>query len=767
MVEGTLAQIKEQGSGMTTPTDQSSLLEWALFYAGLGWPVFPCCGKAKFPLNDDGLYGATTSPAQIQAWWKLWPNANIGCPCGPESFQNEQGRQGKGSGHDAIDIEPDGIETARAKGDQTKWALYGVKTPSGGFHMYTKCRSDIRNAVKPLLGIDVRTAGGYTLLPPSFVVEEEKGYEGWYEWLRVPWDDDGIGKPLPDMPEWLIAAANKKQAGKNAALSSLDLAEGSRNKELFRYGCRLRSEGFEHVEIEAALRSINNQRCKPPLSQKEIEQIASSAARYKPGAAAKVAIEIQEQTPSVEIDQETGEIREFPLTDAGNAERLIRYYGKDLRHVPAWGRWIFWNGWKWVSDETGNSKVYQFALLTVRRIQQEAADCQDSDRRAALGKWGFSCESKARIENMVGLAARLQGVAVRTDELDAHPWLLNVRNGIYDLRNEGLLPHTRELLLTRGIDVHYDPDAKCESWAKFLLDVLAKDAELLRYVWKAAGYSLTGDCSEQVFFFLHGNTGNNGKSTFIETLLALFGDYARQTPTETLMAKLGDSGVSNDIARLKDARLVAAPETEDGKRMNEGLIKRLTGGDTITARFMHQEFFEFRPQFKVWMTGNHRPEVRGTDDAIWRRVALIPFQVTIPKEERNHNLKEELLDELPGILNWAINGYKAWKKERLGRPDVIAIAVEEYRTSQDKLGAFLDEATEKDDNFTVKAGILYKYYQSWCKNNGEYAMSLMRFGNTMKERGEGSKEIHGSKYYRGRRMIEEQTEDRTYRGSTD
>lgn len=748
------------------PSDQDSLLTWALWYATeLGWPVFPCAPKDKFPVTEGGLYDATTDEAQIRKWWTKWPAANIGCPCGPiDGFTNSEGRQGVGAGHDAIDIESDGIETARSHNDQTEWAKIVVRTPSGGFHAFVACRNDVKNAVKPLTGIDVRTSGGYTLLPPSFVFDKDKGYEGWYSWRIEPSDLP----TLPEMPAWIVLAAHKKQSGRSstARLDSLELAEGSRNKELFRYGCRLRSEGFEHVEIEAALRSINSQRCKPPLNDSEVSQIATSAARYKPGVAAKVAIEIQQQTPSVEIDTETGEIMEFPLTDAGNAERLVHWYGKDLRYCSLWGRWLIWNGWKWEQDENGGARVYQLALQTVRRMQREAVECQDSDRRKALGEWGFKCESRSRIENMVSMAAKIDGVPVTPSELDTHRLLVNLRNGVYDLNTSRLLPHSRTYLITRGMEIDYDPQAVCPKWADFLVAVLDQNSDLLKYIWKAVGYSLSGDTSEQCFFFLHGNTGNNGKSTFMETLLDLFGDYAQQTPTETLMAKMGDAGISNDIARLKDARIVAAPETEDGKRLNEGLIKRLTGQDRIAARFLHQEFFEFKPEFKVWMTGNHRPDIRGTDDAIWRRVALIPFQVTIPKEQRNPRLKEELHEELPGILVWAIRGYEAWTKERLGRPTAVAEAVGEYRVSQDKIGAFLLEETEQNENFTVKAGDLYKAYQIWCKNSGEYPMNLTRFGKAMAERGEASFEISSRKYYRGRRLPEP-GESQVYRGGND
>jgi putative DNA primase/helicase len=747
------------------PSDQSSLLTWALFYASMGWPVFPCLSTGKEPLVPGGLYDASTDPDQIQQWWERWPSANIGCPCGPSAgFKNDEGRQGYGSDHDAIDIEPSGIPVAQAKGDQLSYGTVVVKTPSGGFHCLVSCRSDVKNAVRPVEGIDVRTAKGYTLLPPSFVVEESKGYEGWYEWRKSPWDENGNIKPLPEMPGWLIEAANKKSNGKSASLTSLNLTQGSRNSELFRYACRLRSECMEHVEIEAALRSVNQYRCSPPLSDKDIATIASQAAKYKPGQATKAVTDSAKQEPSVSVDEETGEILSFPLTDAGNAERMAHMFGKDLKYCAQWGKWLVWNGWKWEISNDGCAHVYQIALQTVRAIQEEAVQATDPDRRKALGTWGFKCEDKRKLDSMVLLCAKIKGIPVSTNQLDAHTHILNLRNGVYNLTKQKLFPHDRKLLLTRGIDVEYDKESKCPTWQSFLMVVLGESPDLLRYVWKAVGYSLDGSCSEQCFFFVHGNTGNNGKSTFIETILSLFGDYAKQTSTDTLMAKFGDPGISNDIARLKDARIVAAPETEDGRRLNEGLIKRLTGGDTITARFMHQEFFEFKPQFKVWVSGNHRPEIRGTDDAIWRRVKLIPFQVTVPAEDRDPYLKDKLTKELPGILAWAISGHQAWRQERLGAPDEIQCALGDYRESQDRIGTFLAECTTASLTERVKSSSLYSAYQNWCKRSGEFALSARKFGEAMRERGQGSKDSGGFAWYSGIELSTAETQSTVYRG---
>ena len=731
----------------TLPSDQAALVEWAVFYSKNGWPVFPVVCKGKAPLTERGLYDASTDEKQIRAWWKRWPGANIGCPCGDPEFTNGEGTKGRGSGHDAVDIEPAGLKTVAERGDHSEWATFRVKTPSGGYHALVATRTDVKNAVKPVEGIDIRTAGGYTLLPPSYVIEEEKGYDGWYVWQNFP-----NGTKLPDMPKWLIDAC--KAVKKTAKVDSLSFAKGARNDSLFRYGCKLKAEGLDDIEIAGALSMVNKERCVPPLDIKELSTVVGSVSKYAPGKSIQ---------PRREIAAPALLEGEFPLSDAGNAERLIAWFGEDLRFVPAWGRWLHWNGWKWATDEVSNAVPYQLALRTVRRIQEQACEIEDTDKRKALAKWGFGCETKGKLEAMVTLASKNERVVVSTADLDAHHGLLNLRNGVYDLEHGELLEHNKNLLLTNGIDIEYDEEAKCPTWDKFLLRVMDERTELTNYLAKAIGYSLSGDVSEQTFFFLHGPTGNNGKSTFIETIMHLMGDYAKETPTETLMAKYGDPGISNDLARLKDARFVAAPETEDGKRLNEGLIKRLTGGDTITARFMRAEFFDFRPQFKIWITGNHRPTIKGTDDAIWRRVALVPFDVTIPESERDPELKAKLTSELPGILAWAIRGYRAWRTERLGKPAVLMMAVEDYRESEDMLGHFLLECTEKDSGMKVQASVLYGAYQAWSKRSGTRAANLTVFGEAMRSRGEGSVDHRGRKFYEGRRIIEDSWED-VYRG---
>ena len=277
----------------------------------------------------------------------------------------------------------------------------------------------------------------------------------------------------------------------------------------------------------------------------------------------------------------------------------------------------------------------------------------------------------------------------------------------------------------------------------FLQRVFDGDNELIDYIQRAVGYTLTGSIREQVFFVLHG-TGSNGKSTFIETLRVLLGDYAKHTPFDTFLIKR-DGGIPNDVARLCGARLVTACEADAGKRLSESLVKSLTGGDTITARFMRQEFFEFSPQFKIWMATNHRPGIWGVDHAIWRRIKLIPFNVTIPDEQQDKNLPRKLRSELPGILAWAVRGCLRWRESGIGEATAVAAATQQYRRDEDVLSDFLEEQCVLAARVQVKVADLYRAYTRWAEDNGGPGLSKKRFGVYLKERPEGLSSARGSR----------------------
>jgi putative DNA primase/helicase len=443
----------------------------------------------------------------------------------------------------------------------------------------------------------------------------------------------------------------------------------------------------------------------------------------------------------------------YNLTDLGNARRLVHRHGRNLRYCWLWRKWLVWDGKRWVKDDTG--EVYRLAKETVSSIYQEAAAAPNDEARKELGKHATRSEAGARIKEMVDLAR--SDVPVMPDELDASPDLLNTESGTIDLRTGELREHRRENLITKIAPTTYRPGAAAPTWEAFLERVLPGE-DLRAFVQRAVGYSATGDTSEQCMFINHGG-GANGKSTFQEAIAAALGDYAMRAPTEMLLAKRSD-GVPNDVARLKGARFVSASETEEGRRLAESRIKDLTGQDTITARFMKAEWFDFAPTHKLWLSTNHKPEIRGTDAAIWRRIRLVPWAVTIPPAEQDKKLPIALRHELAGILAWVVRGCLQWRREGLQAPDEVRKATGEYRAEMDVLAGFLVECCELDTGHWEYAKDLYECYKRWCDENGERPEPQRKFGGRLGERGfqrdrGGSR---GAGIWRGVRLTEGEKE---------
>lgn len=416
-------------------------------------------------------------------------------------------------------------------------------------------------------------------------------------------------------------------------------------------------------------------------------------------------------------------------TDLGNARRLIEMHGAEVRYVPAWASWHVWDGARWRRD--GKGEVVERAKSVTRALWAEVATERDPHRRKQLGRWAAQSENVGRIDAMVKLARTAPGIAVEPDELDAQPWLFNVSNGTIDLRTGELRAHCPEDLVTKLAPVAFDAGAVCPTWTAFLERVIP-DAEVRAFLQEAAGYALTGVTTEQVLFFLFG-LGANGKSTLTDTLQALFGDYGRQAEPGLLLAR--QDVHPTGVADLQGARLVVATEVEEGRRLGEATVKQLTGGDRIKARYMRADFFEFTPTHKLFLHGNHRPIVRGTDHAIWRRLRLIPFTVTILRDEQDKSLVGRLRRELPGILTWAIEGCLRWQQTGLSEPAAVLAATSAYRTDMDVVGGFLAESCVVADNAWVSAASLYRAYSTWCDDNGERAVSQRALGLVLTERG--------------------------------
>ena len=478
---------------------------------------------------------------------------------------------------------------------------------------------------------------------------------------------------------------------------------------------------MDAAEILAALEVTNERRCMPPLEADELGKIAESVSQYEPAG----------DVISVSFGKHGGggsPPERFHLTEMGNAERFIAQHGESVRYCKPWEKWLVYTGIRWERDEI--MLVNRLAKETVRSIYREAANAETEEGRKALAKHAAKSESAAAIKAMLELARH--EVPVLPDELDAHSHLINALNGTVDLKSGELRKPRREDLLTKLAGAEYHPGAEAPTWEAFLERALPS-AELRGFVHRASGYSATGDTSEQCILINHG-AGANGKSTFQETLASALGDYATRTPTDMLMARRFN-GVPNDVARLKGARFVAASETEEGRRLDEARIKDLTGQDTVSARYMRGEWFDFKPTHKLWLSTNHKPEIRGTDNAIWRRIRLISWGVTIPPAEQDRKLPEKLRTELNGVLAWAVAGCLHWQREGLRAPEEVRRATGEYRAEMDVLAAFLREECAAVEGESTAATVLYEAYREWCGETGERPEKQRKFGERLKERG--------------------------------
>lgn len=491
--------------------------------------------------------------------------------------------------------------------------------------------------------------------------------------------------------------------------------------------------GYKEQEVERKYNEIRS-RMKPRTCQGIDQEFGRcSGCRYFNKIHSPIALGM-EKKPRIKEQLAKKEERSFKNTDLGNAERFFHHQGDNFKYNTTFGKWFIWNGKRWEEDKT--QKIVQMGIKEIRNIYKEAFHEDDEDRRKAIAEHARRSESKGRLEAMISTVQSF--VPVLPDEMDKEDWLFNCENGVIDLKTGTLRPHERELMMTKISKVPYDAKADCPIWKGFLNDIFQDEQgyikhEIINFLQKAVGYSLTGSTREQVLFFLYG-TGRNGKSTFMNVIKEIFGDYGKQTNAETFTVKKSDQ-VRNDIAALKGSRLVAATESEEGARLAESLVKTLTGGEPVQARFLHQEFFEYVPQFKIFFTTNHKPVIRGADEGIWRRIRLIPFTIRIPDEKLDKDLPEKLRNEMPGILKWIVDGCLLWQKEGLGMPQEVEEATNNYRDEMDTMGNFLDEYCTLHENAKAYGLELYRNYQYWCDETGEYEITKTKFNRKLEERG--------------------------------
>lgn len=681
----------------------------ALHYARLGWHVLPvhgiaqgactcrhaaCTSPGKHPLTANGVKDATTDAAQIEEWWTKWPDANVAIATGPSLLL-------------VLDVDPKnggeaGLRELLKQQGEGILATLRVKTGSGGLHAYYKRSLPLRNSAGTLgQGLDTRGEGGFVVAPPS------KHYSGnEYTWAQGQFPGETA---LLEVPTGLADRLLAPHVGPTPTSGGV-IIEGGRNQALTRMAGAQQRQGMPREAILKALLETNRLSCRPPLPEREVYNIVDSITRYKPTHTAGDAL--------IQAGKH----------DVGNGQRLVSLYGSYFRHVHEWG-YLVWDGKRWSQDKSG--AMDRFAKQTMQALLQAAATIQDEKAQKDLAHHATSSQSAGRIKASLEMARSEPGVNLFVEDFDTNPDKLNVANGILDLKTGDLTPHDPDAYMTRLADVEYDRNATCPRWLQFMEEITLGNQALAEYLQRGAGYSLTGHTTEQVLFFCFGD-GANGKSTFLETIRSILGDYAMNLGFEAFLASKNNNPEQH-LARLPGRRMVTAIEAGEGRSFNEEMVKMATGEDAITARELYKAPFDFTMRAKIWLGANDKPTIKGANTGIWRRFHVIPWQAHYPPghPKRDPALKEKLLAELPGILAWLVRGSIKWYTDGLQVPPQVSEALEEYKAENDLVGRFVDEFCTVGSGLDCKAGQLLEAYNDWAKRSNERELNSNLLGRRL------------------------------------
>lgn len=437
--------------------------------------------------------------------------------------------------------------------------------------------------------------------------------------------------------------------------------------------------------------------------------------------------------------------KRYSYDDTGNAERMKDLFGENIRFNYTSNTWMYYDGKRWRNDDTGRMKILTDKVVDNMKNEKlfvaDGIDQEDMEK-FRYRHWKDSRNHNKKV-NMMKECEHLLPVTNETFDNDFN--LFNVQNGFVNLKAGKLNDHERTNYFTKISNVEYTDKADCPKWDEFLDDIFLGNQELVRFIQRAVGYSLSGYTSEQVLFVLYGN-GRNGKSVFLDILNEVFGSYSTNIQPQAIMASKNNSDASPEIAKLDGARLVTTTEPNEGERFDEGLLKQLTGGDRVSARKLYENEFEFTPQFKLWMATNHKPYVRGRDEGIWRRFIIIPFDKQIPLHEIDRDLTKKLKRELPAIMRWCVDGFLEWQRIGLSEPAIIKEQRDEYRVEMDSIAMFIEECCVIKPDEKIKAGLLFEAYDQWAKENHQHRMSSTKFGKEMANKFT-KKTSNGVKYY--------------------
>lgn len=754
-------------------------------YIDKRWWVFICkphgeinkegkpANKEPHKLISHGYLDATNDKDQIDKWLEKAHNANLAIACGQSDLA-------------VIDIDPrNGGHFRENEGDFSVFSQNGteyklpktrvVKTGGGGYHLYYSGASKLPSKLD--VGIDFKSNGGYVIAPPS-IHESGNSYQLWIDYPIVPFPNDLLNSTQKQ------ATISPNYNGKKFQFKEKVL-EGSRNDELTSMTGHCTRESRTLDETILMGLGYNNSVFEPPLPDTEvINTIKRVYERYKdnfPKSIFPTPPPDDEPIYTIYSEDEVfpyddyqtssgsyvGVIFSKPvfqdisqrkdLTDLGNANRLEELHKKDLKFCESEKAWYIWNGKKWERDET--NKILFYVEEVIKKLLQEASNANDSSEREQLAQHAIRSQSANSARNMIYWSeAKLP---VRVEEFDTDNELVNVNNGVVNLRTGELHPHDSKFLMRKILPFDYKPGEECPKWLAFL-DFTIKDMETIKWVQKALGLSLSGRTGK-VLPILFGKK-DGGKSTFSETILRLFGDYGHKTNLDAFsLSSLQSEGGDKPNSRLKDlkgARFVVANETKGNQKLDVAMIKDITGGDTLNARGIYaKEAEKFTPTHTLWIYGNHKPIIGGDEDDVWGRVCIVDFQgVFTPEIARPMDMViGEFLEEASGILNWIIEGYQLWLAEGIKKPINIEKSTNEYRDEEDIFKQFINEKCEFGTRFRVPKDELIQRFSAFCFNYGEKKSTLTKAKVTRRLKETGVEEFgKGRSMYAGIRMIEEE-----------
>lgn len=699
--------------------EAKNMKEWALHYAEMGLAVFPLACRDKVPAVVGGCKVATTERTTIERWWDKNPQYNIGIATGNKS-----------SGLVVIDLDVDKNKGIDGYDVLRDWQNKHGKLPEtwqsitgrGGYHYFYKDAIVHSNRVGLYEGVDIRGEGGYIVAPPS--VHPNGNI---YEWEQGP-EEYEIAQVDNIVNDFLKGEKQRRDSEHKTNFKVPELIpEGKRVDTIVRLIASLRTKGLDDDAIKAAVRVENEKRCNPPLKEKELEKAVFPALKrdwqiHSPYYNNFNAMNENDNKYVNEVLKKLNElnaVERFPMNDRGSADLFATVFMDVSRYNPTKKDWMYYDGTRWVADQEGMRAKRNAKTLADVLVRYSATVFLPDDKRQSYIKYTAGMMNYRSRNVMVTDAKDLN--FFENMELDKDDFLINCRNCVLNLSEDQpkVLEHNADLLLSKICNASYNPAATCSLWEKTINEIMQGDSSKIKYLQKMSGRFLTGDTSEEEFYIFFGATTRNGKSTITEILLFLLGDYATTISPESLAIKANKDSrtASPDIAKLAGTRLVVASEPPRRMLFDSSLVKTLTGRDSISARFLHENEFQFKPKFKLILNSNYLSVINDKTVFSSNRVKVIPFERHFAEKEQNKHLKEQLQQEIDGILNWCIEGLYMYRKEGLEPPEAVRTATHEYSEDSDKTGKFISECLVRSEH-NLAAKDVYEKYSQWCNDCG-------------------------------------------------